>query len=114
MSEIKLCALEDIADGESAGFTATLGDSTVAVLAVRQGDDVYVYENECPHIGSPLDFNPGQFLNVERTHIMCSTHAALFQIHDGLCISGPCDGDHLTALPSTVRDGSVFVSSERA
>ncbi len=114
MSETKLCKLEDVPDGGSAGFIATIGAQRIAVLAVRQGEDVYVYENMCPHIGSPLDFQPGQFLNVERTHIICSTHGALFQINDGQCISGPCEGDHLTPLTTSVRGGNVFVSSHAA
>ncbi len=110
MNEVRLCALDDIADGGSAGFIATFGDTSVSVLAVRQGDCVAVYENNCPHIGSPLDFLPGQFLNVERTHIMCSTHGALFQLDDGLCVSGPCEGDHLTPLTASVRDKGVFAT----
>lgn len=111
MSEIRLCALDDIDDGSSAGFIAEFEDTRLAVMAVRQGDDAYVYENNCPHIGSPLDFQPGQFLNIERTHIICSTHGALFEIKDGQCISGPCEGDHLTPLSTTVRDGSIYVSA---
>lgn len=110
MSETELCTLEDVPDRGSAGFIATFGETRIAVLAVRQGDDVFVYENNCPHIGSPLDFQPGQFLNIERTHIICSTHGALFQINDGQCISGPCEGDQLSPLATTVRDGRVFVS----
>ena len=111
MSEVHLCALDDIVDGNSAGFIAEFSDKRIAVLAVRQGNDVFVYENNCPHIGSPLDFQPGQFLNVERTHIICSTHGALFEINDGQCISGPCEGDKLTSLDASVRDGSIYVSA---
>jgi len=114
MSEVRLCALDDIANGTSAGFIAEFGDKRIAVLAVRQGDAVFVYENNCPHIGSPLDFQPGQFLNVERTHIMCSTHGALFEINDGRCISGPCEGDQLTSLDASVRDGNIYVSPRAA
>lgn len=114
MSEVRLCALDDITDGNSAGFIADFNKKHVAVLAVRQGDDVFVYENNCPHIGSPLDFQPGQFLNVERTHIICSTHGALFEINDGQCISGPCEGDQLTQLVTSIRDGSIYVSADAA
>lgn len=114
MSEVRLCALDDITDGTSAGFIAEFKDKRIAVLAVRQGDDVFIYENNCPHIGSPLDFKPGQFLNIEQTHIICSTHGALFEINDGLCISGPCEGDQLTPLDASIRDGSIYVSARSA
>ncbi len=109
MSAAALCALEDIPDGGSAGFVTDLSGRRAAVLAVRQGDAVYVYENICPHIGSPLDMVPGAFLNDDETHIECGTHGALFQIDDGVCIAGPCVGDVLSAVATEIRDGTVFV-----
>lgn len=99
--------MDDIEDGDSNGFIA-LGK---ALLAVRKGHIVHVYENSCPHIGAPLDFVPGQFLNVEKTHIQCSTHGALFDINSGLCVQGPCKGDHLKPLKSVVIDGAVIVEA---
>ena len=109
MSETALCALDDIPDGGSSGFVTELGARRVAVFAVRQGDTVFVYENSCPHIGSPLDSMARGFLNDDETHIECDTHGALFQIDDGVCISGPCAGDVLSAVVSDVRNGKVFV-----
>lgn len=82
--------------------------SRIGVMVIRQGDDVFVYENNCPHIGAPLDFEPGEFLDLDREFIICSTHGALFQINDGYCVSGPCMGDHLTPIKAQVRDGEVY------
>lgn len=110
VSEIQICAVDDVADGESAAFIAEFAAKRIPVMAIRKGNDVFVYENNCPHIGAPLDFIAGQFLNIERTHIMCSTHAALFRIEDGVCISGPCEGDTLTPLDTEVRDGIVYLN----
>ncbi|MEX0694462.1 MAG: Rieske (2Fe-2S) protein [Rhodospirillales bacterium] len=109
MSEIRICAVDDIAEGQSAAFIAEYAARRIAVMAIRKDDAIFVYENSCPHIGAPLDFISGQFLNPERTHIMCSTHAALFRIEDGFCISGPCEGDSLTRLNTSVRDGVVYI-----
>lgn len=109
MSGTQLCALDDIADGGAAAFVADLGARRAAVFAVRRGKAVTVYENKCPHIGGPLDFPPGQFLSDDGAHIICATHGALFEVTDGLCIDGPCEGDHLTALHAEVRNGAVFV-----
>jgi len=78
-------------------------------MVIRRDDAAFVYVNSCPHIGSPLDFRPGQFLNLERTHILCSTHGALFRIEDGHCISGPCAGDRLEAAEAIVEDGMVYL-----
>lgn len=110
MADQRLCALDDIADGGSDRFAATVDGQPQWVMAIRRGDAVYTYLNVCPHIGSPLDFEPGRFLDDEGSHIICSTHAALFRIEDGHCVSGPCEGDGLTPVGSRVRDGEVFVA----
>ena len=106
MPDHPLCALEDVADGGSAGFI--LGKTMLMVI--RQGNNAFAYVNSCPHIGAPLDFKPGKFLNAEGSHILCSTHGALFRIDDGFCVSGPCAGDHLTEIKATVRGSDIFVT----
>lgn len=110
MSGIKLCAVEDIPADGTAAFTAEVNGKPVAVLAARQGDQVYLYENSCPHIGAPLDAIPGEFLNDDGTHIECATHLALFRINDGYCTEGPCEGDSLTQINAEVRDASVYIT----
>jgi len=110
MSDVKLCAVDDIPEDGSAGFVAEIGDKRVHVMAIRKEGTVYVYENECPHVGVPLDFRPGQFLTADKAYIMCSTHGALFKIEDGECIDGPCFGDHLIQINVEIRDGSVYLA----
>ncbi len=105
-----LCALDDIPDGDSIGFICESPDGRRAFLVVRSGDQAFVYVNSCPHIGSPLDFEPGQFLNLEKTHIMCSTHGALFEIADGHCISGPCAGKGLEKVSTRIVDGKILLN----
>jgi nitrite reductase/ring-hydroxylating ferredoxin subunit len=105
-----LCQIDDIADGGSAGFVAQVQGQPRSVMAVRQGARVFVYVNDCPHTGQPLDFTPGKFLNLEGTHILCTGHGALFRIEDGHCVSGPCVGDDLQALAIVVEDGAVWVT----
>ena len=105
----RLCRLDEIADNDSNRFVAEIGGVRRGYLAVRQGTQVFVYGNSCPHIGSPLDFLPGKFLNAEKTHIQCSTHGALFRIEDGYCISGPCAGKSLEPAAAEVRGGDVYL-----
>lgn len=105
MTDAPLCQLSDIEDGGSIGLVA----NDVSLILVRQGDDVFIYENNCPHIGAPLDFEPGQFMNLERDLIQCAMHGALFRIHDGHCVQGPCAGQHLTRVASEVRKGAVWL-----
>jgi len=79
-------------------------------MAIRRGDDVYVYVNSCPHLGTPLDFTPGRFLSLDKTHIVCATHGALFRIGDGYCVSGPCAGKSLQTAPFKIHDGFILLS----
>lgn len=108
--KIRLCRLDDIEDGTSQRFTAEIGGKRNLLLAVRRGNRVYVYENSCPHIGAPLDFLPGRFLNAERSHIQCANHGALFRIEDGYCVSGPCAGDGLEPVKTSVEGEIVFIT----
>jgi nitrite reductase/ring-hydroxylating ferredoxin subunit len=109
MSRVRLCALTEIPEGDSTGFLIAEGGIRHDLIAVRQDRQVFIYRNSCPHIGAPLDFAPGRFLNPDKTHILCSTHGALFRIADGFCVTGPCLGDSLEAVMASVEDDAVFV-----
>ncbi|MSO85814.1 MAG: Rieske (2Fe-2S) protein [Rhodospirillales bacterium] len=111
MSGVVLCPLAAIADGESNGFIVTRpGGARLGVLAVRRGKQVHAYVNSCPHTGAPLDFQPGQFLTLDKTLIQCSTHGALFRIEDGFCVQGPCAGKSIVPVAVVVKDGTVRLS----
>lgn len=109
MSRFRLCALAQITDGDSAGFQVSDRGISHDLIVVRRGGTAFVYRNSCPHIGAPLDFAPGRFLSLDKMHILCSTHGAMFRIEDGLCVSGPCLGDSLEPVVVTVEDEAVFV-----
>lgn len=107
-----LCRLEDLEDPGSAAFTITWAGERRSILVARQGDRVFAYLNNCPHIGAPLDWQHGQFLDRDRRHILCSSHGALFRLDDGACIGGPCAGKPLESIPLTLNDGVVLVAKE--
>ena len=109
-SEFALCRLEEIPEGSARGFTVQRAeDKPLRLIVVRMADGVRVYENRCPHRGTPLDWAPDRFLDESGEYLQCSTHAALFRLEDGECVSGPCQGEFLKALGSSVRDGIVFL-----
>ena len=105
-----LCRLEDIALPGSKGFRIGSGTSERAIFVVRSGSCVAAFENHCPHVGSPLDWVPGRFLDYERKHILCATHGARFTIPDGTCFEGPCLGKALTVVPIRVEGGSIYLA----
>jgi nitrite reductase/ring-hydroxylating ferredoxin subunit len=102
----KLCRLDEIADGQCKGFD--LGDFQQIFLVNRDGM-LYGYKNSCPHLGIPLEMMTDQFLDIEKNFIQCSTHGALFQIENGLCIAGPCKGASLQKQPIEIHDGVVSI-----
>ena len=93
-----LCRLADLPDGDSKGFDRGDGAEPREVFVVREGRRLYGYVNSCPHLGTPLEFQPDRFLSADGSHILCSTHGALFRIEDGYCLAGPCAGRSLEAV----------------
>jgi nitrite reductase/ring-hydroxylating ferredoxin subunit len=109
-----LCRIDEIPEGAARGFTIGGNDARLRIFAVRSGEAVHVYVNRCPHVGTPLNWAPDEFLDREGRHIVCATHGALFRIDDGLCLAGPCQGDRLEPFPIAVRDGTLYALDEFA
>ena len=106
-----LCRLDELPDGGCKGFGPAPGGFT-GLFAVRQGDQVLVYVNSCPHIGTPLDWLPDRFLSHDGSRIVCATHGAEFRIADGECVLGPCFGQRLEPVTIQIEDGTIFVPED--
>lgn len=104
-----LCGLEDIADGAAKELSYRSGDAIHDIFLQRKGEEVFAFKNICPHAGTPLNMDDGRFMEKTGTYLMCHTHGALFQLHDGLCVAGPCNGASLQALDIIVENGNVIV-----
>jgi len=111
-SRIVLCQLDELDDPGSRGMTVIHDGQPHDVFVVRQGAQVFGYLNSCPHTGGPLDWVPGQFLNLGKDYIQCATHDAMFQLHDGECVAGPCKGDSLAAVPVSIEADVVVMLTD--
>ncbi|HKX10668.1 MAG TPA: Rieske (2Fe-2S) protein [Stellaceae bacterium] len=107
---VRLCHLDEIPEPGSLGFRLGSGTETRAIFVVRRDGRVVAYENSCPHTGSPLDWRPDVFLDLEKRHILCATHGALFRIEDGYCLAGPCAGKGLKPVAITIEEGCICFS----
>ncbi|MBM09873.1 MAG: (2Fe-2S)-binding protein [Magnetovibrio sp.] len=107
---VRLCAMDDIPEEGSNGFLVETTEGRFGTLVVRKKTKIFVYKNSCPHIGTPLDIKAGQFLTLDKSRIICSTHGALFRIEDGYCVSGPCAGSSLLALSAMIYDDEIFIN----
>tara|TARA_Y100000588_G_scaffold349515_1_gene399937 strand:+ start:553 stop:924 length:372 start_codon:yes stop_codon:yes gene_type:complete len=103
-----LCKLSDIEDPGSKGFRVGRRER---LFVIRRGREVYGYINLCPHQGTTLDWRPGKFLTVDKDYILCATHGAFFEIHNGICVAGPCLGRSLAPTKVHVKDGNIMLNS---
>jgi nitrite reductase/ring-hydroxylating ferredoxin subunit len=100
-----LCRLDDVPDGGS----LSLHSNDDELFAVRRGEQLYLYRNNCPHDNIPLNWEPDRFIDASGTLIECANHGALFVIETGECVAGPCLGDCLTPAPFTLKNGAAYL-----
>ena len=81
-------------------------------FAVRHCGAVRAFVNRCPHAGTELDWQEGEFFEESGLYLICSTHGALFEPRNGFCVAGPCRGASLQPLDIGERDGGVFLLDE--
>ena len=108
MPLIKLCAFDELDEVDSRGFFITELTPPRNIFIVRSKENIFGYENNCPHTMGPLDWSPNEFLNYDKDYIQCANHGALFEIADGRCIYGPCAGQSLWSIELQIDNGIVF------
>ena len=112
MSELlSICNLDEIPDSGAVGFDPfSEGHDTLFVLNTNNGP--VAYRDLCPHYGSTtLPWRKNAYLNAAGTKIVCGAHGAEFEINTGLCVSGPCLGQSLIAVPLQIaEDGFISAS----
>ena len=105
-----ICASVELADGGH-GVRFELATRSQG-FAVRFCGRVRAYVNRCPHAGSELDWQPGEFFEESGLYLICSTHGALFEPGSGICVAGPCRGASLEPLAIGEREGQVILLNQ--
>jgi nitrite reductase/ring-hydroxylating ferredoxin subunit len=111
--EAWVCREQDLGVGEIR--TAQLGldqeGRPIQALLLRDREGAIVaYRNLCRHLPVPLDGGTGQLLSEDGLHLVCGTHGATYQVHDGRCVDGPCEGMALVPLTVRLDAGNLYVS----
>jgi len=105
-----LCKLSDLGDLKSKSFEVKIKRKTTDIFVIRKDDQVYAYQNICPHAQAPLEWNPNEFLDEKKETIICALHGARFSIEEGDCLGGPCEGIGLTAVAVEIdKDKQVLL-----
>ena len=107
-----ICASAALADGAQ-GVRFELATGSQA-FAVRHCGTVHAYVNRCPHSGTELDWQPGEFFEETGLYLICSTHGALFEPGSGFCVAGPCRGASLESVVIRERGGQVMILVDEA
>jgi len=102
-----LCDIDDLVEGVADGFS--IGDTHYIV--VKANNSIFVFLNQCPHQGIPLNWLPHEFMDSDNELIRCSTHGALFSPSSGRCVEGPCIGDSLTSVAFVQKKNQLYIPS---
>jgi nitrite reductase/ring-hydroxylating ferredoxin subunit len=104
-----LCRSDELAErGRALVFDVLLYRAPARAFALRFDGRVVAYLNQCAHVPTEMDWNPGEFLDDSREFIICSIHGATYEPGQGHCVGGPCGRGRLTALAVEERDGQVY------
>ncbi|MGB8857379.1 MAG: Rieske 2Fe-2S domain-containing protein [Burkholderiales bacterium] len=108
-----ICRSDELVDGgKGVRFELPGAKRPIAAFAVRYGGRIYGYWNFCPHAGSELDWQPGEFFDESGLYLMCATHGAVFAPENGYCLGGPCARQKLVSLDMEERDGNVYLMND--
>ena len=66
------------------------------------------YLNRCVHVPTEMDWQPGEFLDMDRRYILCSIHGAAYEPAGGRCVGGPCGRGRLMPVPVSEHGGQVY------
>ena len=104
-----LCTVDDIKERGAREFSFRSDDDIYDIFIQKSDGGIHAYVNVCPHAGTPLNMDEGRFMEKTGVYLMSHTHGALFPLHDGLCVAGPCNGSSLQAVDIKVEKGNILV-----
>lgn len=94
--------------GQAHVFDVLLYGAPARAFALRFDGRVVSYLNRCVHVPTEMDWQPGEFLDMDRRWILCSIHGAAYEPSNGRCVGGPCGRGRLTPIRVEERDGKVY------
>ena len=104
-----LCASHEIEERGRAWVWDVLQYGRPArAFALRFDGTVVAYLNRCVHVPTEMDWQPGEFLDIDKRWILCSIHGASYEPADGRCVGGPCGRGRLTPVAVREQGGQVY------
>ena len=103
-----LCHLSELPEHGGKELLFTDGASRLSLIVQRHQGQIVVFENSCPHAGTPLNLVGDRFMNLSEEQLICRTHGALFCPESGLCTAGPCKGQYLRKVQTKIQGGGLY------
>jgi nitrite reductase/ring-hydroxylating ferredoxin subunit len=100
---VRVCRLDQLVEGRGRPVRAD-GRYLAAFLVDGR---VHVVDNQCLHVGSPLDAGP-----VIDGVVRCPWHGWAYRLEDGAQLTAFGDRQGIRTYPVVVSDGEVLVSLE--
>lgn len=109
---VLLCSADAVPEGASRGFDPH-GEGQDSVIVVRWHGRLHAWRDACPHHGgTPMAWRKDEYLNADRSRIVCAAHGAQFDIETGACTLGPCLGQSLQRIDITVSaERDIYITS---
>jgi nitrite reductase/ring-hydroxylating ferredoxin subunit len=107
-----LCDIAEV--GESQVRELKFGTDThvpFRMFIYNDAGTLRAYMNACPHFNVPLNYLPGELFTTDRRQFICMTHYAKFNLDDGRCSEGPCEGEGLEVIPLLFDGERVLVGN---
>ncbi len=104
-----LCESQDLIErGRAVVWDVLEYGRPARAFALRFDGSVCAYLNRCVHVPTEMDWQEGEFLDMDRRWIICSIHGATYEPADGRCVAGPCGKGRLTPIRTDESDGRVY------
>ena len=111
----KICSPKDLLAGEL-GFRFEVKDVNEKIwpaFVVRHSNGVSAYLNRCSHLALELDWEAGQFFDIDDKYLICATHGALYSAKSGECAGGPCNGVGLQSMVVEEEEDVIYLKDPK-
>jgi nitrite reductase/ring-hydroxylating ferredoxin subunit len=104
-----IAQLGELSDPGAVCLAFAAGAARFSLILVRQGGQVFAWENRCPHARFPMERLDGSVILQDGRFLVCAAHGASFRCDTGKSVGGPGDGAGLTAVPITLDGETVRI-----
>jgi len=104
-----LCTFEQLQNTPIQTFDLMVENEQFPVILLLSEDKIRAYHNQCPHAWVPLNRADSNILSGCQQYLQCSSHFAQFNMLDGYCVYGPCQGRSLRRLGAQLVDSNIFI-----